>query len=89
MTVVTQRKPFEPISSVPRRHMEAIARTNQRKRNRGTTFCISQEAFEVLYREGEKNGGTIGGMTGLVVDYLARTGKFPALLREALCEGET
>ena len=87
MTAIAQRKPFAPIPSpASRRDMMALKIVNPITRDRMTTLMVSQEAFDVIYREGEARRGSFGGIAGIVVDYLARNGHLGRILDEALAE---
>lgn len=84
-----RRKPFGP---VPDRivagtgALSILCRASPIKRNRSTTLLMSQEALDAIVKEGEKIDGTVGGMAGMVVDYLARHGRFADVLKEAMAE---
>lgn len=88
MTTSPRRRPFEPIPyAAGYRRLTSQACNSTRKRDRTTTLSVSQEALNILLAEAAKVDGTFGGLCGLLVHYLARTGKFPALLKEAMEEG--
>lgn len=85
------RKPFQPIPD----HVTGgygklsnLCRFSPIKRNRSTTMNLSQEGLNALLKEGARIDGTVGGMSGLVVDYLARHGRFAEVLKEAMAEHE-
>lgn len=83
-STAAQRKPFEPVTA--KRKLRPII--GGENRNRAVSSAVSTASFDALYRLGQERGGeSVAGMVGYVVDYLVRTGQFPALLDAAIAAG--
>jgi len=85
-SAAVQRKPFSPVPPTPRRDQMTLRLINPVKRDRMTTINVSQEALDVIYREAAERKGSFGSISGIVVDYLARSGRLSEVLDQALAE---